>query len=123
MELLSDREIYGTVEEIDKEQKILFLDLFGVKNNIQLSINSLMVQTGIGSYSKLVQNPNHKISKYKRMVKYMNLIPTFNALEKGIVPCSLWEKNLLKEIPLDLLYKQYYKYQDAKSHILDILKK
>lgn len=34
-------------------------------------------------------------------------------LECGIVPSSLWEKDLLKySVPLDLLYKDYYEYQD-----------
>ncbi|KAG5870116.1 hypothetical protein JTB14_025999 [Gonioctena quinquepunctata] len=110
IELLSEKKLTVKVLEIDPNLKILHIDIFRKMNGVDESISSLLVESGIGSYSKYIEEIKEQ-SKYKRKVKYMHLVPTFNALEKGVVPCSLWEANLLKCVPTDLLYKDYYQYQ------------
>ncbi|XP_023021054.2 tudor domain-containing protein 6 isoform X1 [Leptinotarsa decemlineata] len=105
-ELLSEQDLSIKVMEIDFNLKILHVDIIRINDSMGESINNLLVKSGIAGYSQLIEESKEK-SKYKNKVKYMHLCPSFNALERGGVPSSLWEQNLLKDVHLNLLYSYY----------------
>lgn len=73
----------------------------------------MLIDLRLAGYNKSYNNGSNQQTKYTSKVNYPHLFPSFEMLECGIVPSSLWEKDLLKySVPLDLLYKDYYEYQD-----------
>lgn len=119
-ELIADKQLLARVVNINFNHKILFIELFKIQNEGAVSINGLLINHNIAFYSQVDSNlkKNGKLSKYAKKIKYPHLFPSFEALEHGFVPCSLWERKLLADnIPLDMLYKDYYKYQSINSEV------
>ncbi|KAJ8929456.1 hypothetical protein NQ314_017836 [Rhamnusium bicolor] len=121
-ELMEGKRLLAKVHEIDTKRNILFVDIHVVYADIFESISTILIQLGIAIYNQnypaSYTNEAENKTKYKSKVKYLHLFPSFEALESGRVPCSLWEYNLLKNsVPLDLLYKDYYQYQDVNLDI------
>lgn len=110
-EIIENRRIFAKVCEIDIERKILFTEIYTPSKITHKSINDVLVDLNLAKYNKRNMNGNVELIRYKSKVKYPHLFPSFERLEGGIVPSSLWESDLLKNcVPLDLLYKDYYEY-------------
>ncbi|XP_057653480.1 tudor domain-containing 6-like [Diorhabda carinulata] len=117
--LISEKRLLAKIIEIDSQEKVLHIALFSVNESAVVSINEKLIENGIATHGTWIYNSNYKISKYRRKIKYMHLIPTFHAIETGMVPSSLWEQSLIKEVPLDLLQRPYYEYQNINCSIFD----
>ncbi|KAJ8976598.1 hypothetical protein NQ317_005788 [Molorchus minor] len=119
--LIEGRRLRAKICEIDTKQCILFVEIKTLYGKICKSVSTSLVYMGLAVYNKntLVSKVAKKrVTKYKPKIKYRHLFPTFEALENGIVPCSLWEHDLLKHsVPLDILYKHLYDYQDIADTV------
>ncbi|CAH2014677.1 unnamed protein product [Acanthoscelides obtectus] len=110
-EILQTRKIFMKIHEIDEKQRTLYVDILRQCKNSLESCSTLLVSSGQALLNSYEANTEEKDPRYKRVMKYMHLFPTFQTLEGGEVPYSLWEHNLLKDcLPKDVLYKNYYEY-------------
>ncbi|XP_018565967.1 tudor domain-containing protein 5-like [Anoplophora glabripennis] len=111
--ILQNKRIFAEVCEIDTEQNILFCEIYINPEVTNKSIGDILVNLKMAKYNERYTSHNTELTKYKSKVKYPHLFPSFEKLENGSVPSSLWERNLLKDSVLfDVLYKDYYQYQD-----------
>lgn len=117
--LISGKQLLAKIIEVDRQEKVLHVALFSVNDSLIISINDTLIEKGIATHGTWIYDSNYKISKYKRKIKYIHLIPTFHAIETGMVPSSLWEQNVIKEVPLDLLQRSYYEYQNINCSVYD----
>nr|CAH7725368.1 unnamed protein product [Callosobruchus chinensis] len=114
-EIIENREIFMKTFEIHVEHNTYYVDILRKCENSLESCSSLLVSSGKATFISETDNVDTETKdsdfRYKRALKYMHLFPTFQALERGDVPYSLWEHNLLKDcLPKDILYKNYYQF-------------
>lgn len=114
---MQSQRVFAKVCEIDTKRKILFTDIYILSELSIKSISDILVDMKLARYNNKYNNDSNQLTKYKSKVEYPHLFPSFEALESGIVPSSLWERDLLKHsVPLDLLYQNYYQYHDINCH-------
>ncbi|VEN53110.1 unnamed protein product [Callosobruchus maculatus] len=116
-EIIASKRIFMKIFETDMQHKTCYVDIFRTCKNSLESCSSILVSLGLAAFNSETETEiaGGKTEdcdvKYKRVLKYMHLFPTFQALETGIVPYSLWEHNLLKDcLPKDVLYQTYYEF-------------
>lgn len=121
-ELIADHVLYAKIEGINKNNKILYVDIFRKQkyNSIHIaqSVTLQMLEANMASTASATPKQMEHITKYLPTTNYPYLYPTIEAIEEGKVPSSLWELNLIKEsVPQDLLLNAYYQYQDINAHV------
>ncbi|KAJ8951136.1 hypothetical protein NQ318_021580 [Aromia moschata] len=114
--LIEERQLIAKTCEIDIKRSILFVEIRTFCGAVCNSVNDTLIELKVARYIEPDDDfevCTETMSNYKSKVKYKHLFPTFEAIEGGIVPYSLWEHDLLKNaVPLDLLYKNYYRYEN-----------
>lgn len=111
------------IEGKNLDNKVLYIDIFSTdrtKLNVLESVTLKMLQSNMASPAKAEPKEHRKLTKFVPTVMYPYLYPTIEAIEEGKVPSSLWEQNLLKDVPLDILLPPYYRYQNINAYKLSI---
>lgn len=121
-EIITDKKLYARIEGINEDNKILYIDIFAKDScasvHMANSVTLQLLKANMVSPATVKPKTHRKLTKYVPVMKFPHLYPTIEAIEEGKVPSSLWEQNLVKDnVPLDLLLRPYYKYEDINAQI------
>ncbi|CAH0549529.1 unnamed protein product [Brassicogethes aeneus] len=114
--LIGKKSLFAKICLIDRENSILHVAIRELCHHHCDYVNDILIKDKVAKIiGKEDENIKNRIrfGKYKAKVKYLYMYPSFELIEKGVVPKSLNEFSLLKkEVPLDIIYPNYFEFVD-----------
>lgn len=118
-ELVSKKLLLCILECTDPNRKIIIIRIGNVNEFSHVTdIGDILIREKLAEII-LTKQKSKKVndnSRYAPKTKYPYLFPSFEAIESGIVPSSVYISELLGQcVPRDVLFKPYFKYKGTSK--------
>ncbi|XP_018580099.1 uncharacterized protein LOC108917822 [Anoplophora glabripennis] len=119
-ELVSKKVLICVVECTDPSRRIVFIKVGSVKDElsdvVDIGITLISEKLARSTSSKKSTTKIKNNSRYIPTTNYPHLFPSFEAIEGGIVPSSVYISEMLRQcVARDVLFKPYFAYKGTSE--------